>query len=79
MSVTKSVIGTVLVMGMTFGMGTAYAENGVTANEIVLGQSCALEGPAQSLGRGMKAGLLAAFAAMRCCVRVAAWIMPKCE
>lgn len=38
------------------------AETGITETEIVLGQSCALEGPAQALGTGMKAGLEAAFA-----------------
>lgn len=39
-----------------------WAEQGVSATEIVLGQSCALNGPAQALGRGMRAGLLACFA-----------------
>jgi ABC-type branched-subunit amino acid transport system substrate-binding protein len=42
--------------------GNAFAEDGVTANEILLGQSCALTGPAQALGQGMEAGLLAYFA-----------------
>lgn len=37
------------------------AEPGVTESEIILGQSCALNGPASALGTGMKAGLLAAF------------------
>ena len=37
------------------------AEDGVTDTEIILGQSCALNGPAEALGKGMKSGLLAAF------------------
>ncbi len=38
-----------------------WSENGVSDKEIVLGQSCALGGPAQALGQGMRAGLLAYF------------------
>ncbi len=41
----------------------AAAENGVTADQIVLGQVAALQGPAAALGQGMRDGLLAAFAA----------------
>ena len=33
------------------------AENGVSDNEILLGQSCALKGPARALGTGMQEGL----------------------
>jgi ABC-type branched-subunit amino acid transport system substrate-binding protein len=33
----------------------------VSPNEIVLGQSCALSGPAQALGQGMRAGMIAYF------------------
>jgi branched-chain amino acid transport system substrate-binding protein len=40
----------------------ASAEDGVSADKIVFGQATALEGPASALGRGMKAGLEAAFA-----------------
>ncbi len=40
----------------------SWAENGVTDSEILLGQSCALEGPAKALGQGMRAGLTACFA-----------------
>jgi len=40
----------------------ASAENGVSADTIVLGQATALEGPASALGQGMKMGLEAAFA-----------------
>ncbi len=42
--------------------GHASAENGITDNEIHLGQSCALSGPAGALGTGMQAGLNAYFA-----------------
>ncbi len=42
--------------------GVATADPGVSANEIVIGQTCALGGPAQSLGLGMQAGLKACFA-----------------
>ena len=41
--------------------GSAGAEDGVSANEIVFGQSAALEGPAAALGSGMREGILAAF------------------
>ncbi|MCP4368740.1 MAG: ABC transporter substrate-binding protein [Deltaproteobacteria bacterium] len=37
------------------------AEDGVTKNEIIIGQSCALKGPAQALGKGMRDGALAYF------------------
>ena len=39
----------------------SMAENGITDDEILLGQSCALTGPAEELGKGMKAGLMAYF------------------
>ncbi len=39
-----------------------WGESGVTDQEIVLGQSCALTGPAQALGTGMQVGLNAYFA-----------------
>jgi len=41
--------------------GIVFAENGVTDNEIILGQSCALSGPAEALGIGMRNGLNAYF------------------
>ena len=41
--------------------GSSFAEDGITPNEIVLGQSCALSGPAEALGTGMRAGLQAYF------------------
>jgi ABC-type branched-subunit amino acid transport system substrate-binding protein len=40
----------------------AHAEDGVSADKIVLGQAAALTGPAAALGQGMKVGLEAAFA-----------------
>ena len=40
----------------------ATAEDGVSADKIVIGQATALEGPASALGLGMKMGLEAAFA-----------------
>jgi branched-chain amino acid transport system substrate-binding protein len=36
-----------------------FAENGVTQNEIVIGMSNALSGPASGLGKGLKAGAIA--------------------
>jgi len=40
---------------------SAMAEDGVTQNKIIIGQSCALKGPAQALGQGMRDGALAYF------------------
>jgi len=40
----------------------AFAETGVTADTIVLGQAAVFDGPASALGLGMRDGLLAAFA-----------------
>jgi branched-chain amino acid transport system substrate-binding protein len=43
-------------------IGTAArAEDGVSADKIVVGQVAALQGPAQALGQGMRQGILAAF------------------
>lgn len=39
----------------------AQAEDGVTRDKIVFGQSAAFEGPASALGLGMRTGLMAAF------------------
>jgi ABC-type branched-subunit amino acid transport system substrate-binding protein len=39
----------------------AAAENGVAADSITFGQAAVLEGPASALGRGMRAGIQAAF------------------
>ncbi len=56
----KKFFAVALTMALMLG-GNAWAENGVSDKEILLGQSCALTGPAQALGTGMKAGLQAAF------------------
>lgn len=42
--------------------GNVFAQDGISAKGILLGQSAALTGPAQALGQGMRAGLLAYFA-----------------
>jgi branched-chain amino acid transport system substrate-binding protein len=42
-------------------LGSAAAENGVTADSITFGQAAVLEGPASALGQGMRAGIQAAF------------------
>jgi branched-chain amino acid transport system substrate-binding protein len=41
--------------------GSVYAETGVTDTAIVFGQTAAIGGPAEKLGKGMQSGLLAAF------------------
>ncbi|MGQ9371666.1 ABC transporter substrate-binding protein [Azospirillum sp. ST 5-10] len=52
-----------VVLAVMIGIsGTAAAEPGVDAGRIVFGQVAALDGPAGALGRGMRAGILAAFA-----------------
>lgn len=50
----------VAIAGM-LGARQARAEEGVTADRILLGQAAAMEGPSAALGQGMRAGLLAAF------------------
>ena len=52
-----------LVIAVTFmAAATAVrAEDGVFDDRIVFGQSAALDGPAEALGRGMEEGILAAF------------------
>jgi ABC-type branched-subunit amino acid transport system substrate-binding protein len=61
---TKHLVLAVLGMGIaTLAQPTpAFAENGVTADKITLGQVAALDGPAAALGQGMRDGLSAAFA-----------------
>src|SRR5215468_7985893 len=39
----------------------AVAEDGVAADSITFGQAAVLDGPASALGRGMRAGIMAAF------------------
>jgi len=48
-----------ILLGMAANL---MAENGITTDQILLGQSCALSGPAAALGTGMNAGLNAYFA-----------------
>ena len=53
-----------LFMGLLLLMSTAplFGETpGVSNNEILIGQSCALKGPTQALGKGMRDGALAYF------------------
>jgi len=54
--VFRGIVGAVMLSA-----GVACAENGVTDSEIVLGQSCALTGKAEALGKGMKLGMNAYF------------------
>ena len=39
----------------------SWAEDGISQKKIIIGQSCALKGPAQALGQGMRDGALAWF------------------
>lgn len=57
----RSALGTLVCLLTVLAAAGVQAENGVTDKEILLGQSCALAGPAQALGTGMRDGLLAAF------------------
>ncbi len=45
----------------TLVAASTLAENGVTDSSVLLGQSCALKGPAAALGTGMQSGLEVAF------------------
>ena len=54
-----SVYSSLLAIGLT--ASAAYAENGVTGDKVVFGQSAAFGGPASALGEGMYQGLMAAF------------------
>ena len=57
----KNLIIAIIGIGMLL-CSSALAENGVTPDKIVLGQSCALSGPAKDLGTNLKAGMKAYFA-----------------
>ena len=59
---TRIVTVTIAAMMAGFFTANAQAEDGVTADKIVLGQAAALTGPAAELGLGMKVGLEAAIA-----------------
>ncbi|MBU1343164.1 MAG: ABC transporter substrate-binding protein [Proteobacteria bacterium] len=50
-----------LLFFLPAGHSESYAENGITDTEIIIGQSCALTGPAQAIGISMKEGLTAYF------------------
>ena len=56
------VMGVFACMGIALISMNASAEDGITATEILVGQSCALTGPAGELGKKMQAGLQACFA-----------------
>lgn len=51
-----------LIVSVFFLAGITHAEEGVTADTIRLGQSCALSGPSQKLGTKMRAGMESYFA-----------------
>lgn len=58
----NGVVASIAALGFCLAVaGSAGAEDGVSANEIVFGQSAALDGPAAALGSGMREGILAAF------------------
>jgi len=52
----------IALAGFMAALPAAHADDGVSADKIVLGQAAALTGPAAALGQGMKLGLEAAFA-----------------
>lgn len=56
----RGVVTAAVALGAIIGQ-PAFAEDGVSADEIVFGQAAVLEGPASALGLGMRAGLQAAF------------------
>jgi branched-chain amino acid transport system substrate-binding protein len=63
-ALARTVFGLALAsFAASFAASPVRAENGVTADKIVLGQAAALDGPAAALGQGMRDGLQAAFAA----------------
>jgi len=51
----------ILMLSVLILSPLASAEEGVSEDTIVLGQSCALSGPAEALGKGMRSGLMAYF------------------
>lgn len=52
----------ILTLFLFLSAGIALAEDGVTGDTIVVGQSCALSGPSQDLGTNLRAGMEAYFA-----------------
>jgi ABC-type branched-subunit amino acid transport system substrate-binding protein len=53
-----------LLVALSLSLGTLHAAEGVTVDTITIGQSAPLTGPSEELGREMKAGAEAAFAAV---------------
>lgn len=51
----------IMIFALLLFAAAVKAESGITETEILVGQSCALNGPASALGKGMKSGLLTAF------------------
>jgi branched-chain amino acid transport system substrate-binding protein len=51
-----------LFLFLLLSAGIIHAEQGVTPDTIIVGQSCALSGPAQDLGTNLRAGIEAYFA-----------------
>ena len=52
---------TILALAQLGPLSSAGAEDGISADAIVLGQAAVLEGPASALGTGMRFGMTAAF------------------
>lgn len=50
-----------LSAGMVFSTHCSAMEAGITESTIVVGQSCALSGPSEDLGKKMNAGIISAF------------------
>lgn len=50
-----------LIAALAITVGAGAATPGITADKIVLGQTCALTGPSSALGTGMQLGLKACF------------------
>src|ERR1700760_2278963 len=51
-----------VVLALAIPLQARADEVGVSADTILFGQAAALEGPSSALGRGMRQGILAAFA-----------------
>jgi len=57
----NSIPAVVVVAFLAGAAGVASAEDGVSEHSVLFGQVAALDGPAQALGQGMRAGIKAAF------------------
>lgn len=58
----KTLATLLLASALSIGALTAQAEDGITADKVIVGQVAAQSGPAAALGAGMRTGILAAFA-----------------